>query len=311
MNPGWLYGNLHQDRIQTQERSVSDLGPLVSVGVPVRNGGASLARALSCLEAQTYSRIEVLISDNCSDDETWAVCSDFARRNRCWKIMRQVKPVTALCNFEYVLRQSKGEYFLWLAHDDWRPETSIEELVAAAVSTPSASLIIGDVYAFSRSDKPEILKTHTEKLSAINIKPFISKALYMRNNRCIPLYGMHQAKLLKSYDWIDLEYGPDVPLLTYLLVNGEAKVIEGGAFYYNTADARKTHRHRAKTGGYGVLRSFPEIRLSYACAVAALQNIPVACFRVEALLLAVIIWLARKSYLWEQRLSRAVTRVLR
>ena len=42
--------------------------PLVTVGVPVRNGGAGLARVLEGLITQTYANIEIIISDNASTD---------------------------------------------------------------------------------------------------------------------------------------------------------------------------------------------------------------------------------------------------
>ena len=40
--------------------------PLVSIGVPTYNRPFGLKKTLECLVNQTYSNIEIIISDNCS-----------------------------------------------------------------------------------------------------------------------------------------------------------------------------------------------------------------------------------------------------
>ena len=45
-------------------------GPLVTIAIPTRNRAASLRKSLENILALEYSPIEILISDNCSDDNT-------------------------------------------------------------------------------------------------------------------------------------------------------------------------------------------------------------------------------------------------
>ena len=44
--------------------------PLVSIGLPVRNGAKTLELALNSIVNQTYKHIEVIISNNASTDDT-------------------------------------------------------------------------------------------------------------------------------------------------------------------------------------------------------------------------------------------------
>ena len=52
--------------------------PLVSVGVPVYNGGATVERSLQAIQRQTYLNLEIIIGDNASEDDTEQICRSFA-----------------------------------------------------------------------------------------------------------------------------------------------------------------------------------------------------------------------------------------
>ena len=53
---------------------------LISIGMPVFNGGEALRRALDCLLAQTDPDFELIISDNCSTDGlTEKITNEYAK----------------------------------------------------------------------------------------------------------------------------------------------------------------------------------------------------------------------------------------
>lgn len=107
--------------------------PLVSVGVPVRNGAATLRRALESVLAQDYPRLEIIISDNGSDDETYAICREFSEKDARVRVLRQSRNIGAVGNFRAVLAEAQGDFFMWAAADDlWHPEflpAMLEELL--------------------------------------------------------------------------------------------------------------------------------------------------------------------------------------
>jgi glycosyltransferase involved in cell wall biosynthesis len=92
--------------------------PTVTIGMPVRNGVPLLAKAIDSLLGQQYVDFELVISDNCSEDETEAVCEEYARRDCRIRYFRQKENIGPIANFEFVLRQAKGQLFMWAAHDD-------------------------------------------------------------------------------------------------------------------------------------------------------------------------------------------------
>lgn len=109
--------------------NLSHIGPLISIGVPVYNGEATLPRALDSILAQTLSNFEVIISDNHSSDGTRSICEAYAQRDARIRYIRQPSNIGPAANFQFVLEQALGKYFLWAACDDVRSSDFLEENV--------------------------------------------------------------------------------------------------------------------------------------------------------------------------------------
>lgn len=102
---------------------------LVSVGVPVYNGGWELRRALETLINQTHRNLEIIVSDNASTDDTPDICREFAKRDPRVIYLRNEMNVGSTPNFAKVLHSARGEFFMWCGHDDWwAPEFVAENL---------------------------------------------------------------------------------------------------------------------------------------------------------------------------------------
>lgn len=119
--------------------------PLVSIGLPVRNGAERLPAALGALLAQTYSHFELVISDNASQDGTRELCEEWARRDSRICYVRQPRDLGAVGNFQYVLHAARGPYFMWAADDDfWLPEYIAQNL-AVLEAHPDAVCSVSQV----------------------------------------------------------------------------------------------------------------------------------------------------------------------
>lgn len=117
--------------------------PLVSIGLPVYNGGAHLRRALDSLLAQEGAEIEILVRDNASTDDTEAIVREFAARDARVRSFRNGANLGAARNFQLVLTDAAGEYFMWAAHDDRWSSDYVGLLVQALQHDPRAVLAAG------------------------------------------------------------------------------------------------------------------------------------------------------------------------
>ena len=102
---------------------------LVSIGLPTFNRAKVLRRAVDSLLAQTYRNFELIISDNASSDETQEICRQYAARDPRVRYVRQKENIGAAPNNIFVLREARGEYFLWTADDDWWAPEYVASLV--------------------------------------------------------------------------------------------------------------------------------------------------------------------------------------
>jgi len=101
----------HPDKLQT-------LTSKASIGLPVYNGGKFIRETLDSLLAQTFTDFELIISDNASTDDTEAICREYSAKDKRIRYVRQSENLGQLLNFEFVLDQAVGEYFMWASADD-------------------------------------------------------------------------------------------------------------------------------------------------------------------------------------------------
>jgi glycosyltransferase involved in cell wall biosynthesis len=101
-----------------QEMRMTDCANrLVSIGIPTYNRANSyLKYALRSAVNQTYKNIEIIVSDNCSPDNTEMVVEEF--NDPRIRYYRQKENIGPLNNRNFCLEQARGEYFVMLLDDD-------------------------------------------------------------------------------------------------------------------------------------------------------------------------------------------------
>ncbi len=88
----------------------------VSIVIPTRNRGHLLRYALYSTLQQTYKDIEVVVSDNCSTDNTREVVDLFSADSRV-RYIRADKPLALTDSWEFACSHAKGKYLALLADD--------------------------------------------------------------------------------------------------------------------------------------------------------------------------------------------------
>lgn len=97
--------------------------PLVSVVVATFNGARFIAEQLESIINQSYTPLEIIITDDASTDETVSVLSKYAEQHNHIKVITSEENVGFLKNFERGVRLANGEYIALSDQDDiWLPE---------------------------------------------------------------------------------------------------------------------------------------------------------------------------------------------
>jgi glycosyltransferase involved in cell wall biosynthesis len=117
--------------------------PLVSIGIPTFEREATLGRALASALGQTHSRLEVIISDNLSQDGTEQVCLAAAARDERVRYIRQERNRGSTANFNELFDACRGDYVLMLADDDWLDPDYVASCLAVLRSDERAAIVGG------------------------------------------------------------------------------------------------------------------------------------------------------------------------
>jgi glycosyltransferase domain-containing protein len=127
--------------------------PLVTVGLPVYNRPAGLSSVLECILKQTYSNLEIIISDNCSPDSNiQSIIAAAVQKDGRIKAYRQPINIGLEGNFNYVYAQAMGKYFMWMSDDDSFDENYIEECVKFLEQNSDYALCSGQAVYYTNGE---------------------------------------------------------------------------------------------------------------------------------------------------------------
>lgn len=115
----------------------------VTIGIPTFNRCEQLRRAVDSARAQDYGPFEVVICDNASHDGTSAFAQEVAGSDAMVRYIRHPQNLGPIANFESALCAARGEYFMWLADDDWIEPNYVSECVKAIEADPRVQLVAG------------------------------------------------------------------------------------------------------------------------------------------------------------------------
>jgi glycosyltransferase involved in cell wall biosynthesis len=120
------------------------MNPLVSICVPTRNRAAALRHSLESICGQDYPALDILISDNASDDGTQDVALAAARADSRVRYVRHPQNIGLYGNHNFCLDESRGE-FVCLFHDhDERASSLVSTYVDFLQTHPTVGIVCAD-----------------------------------------------------------------------------------------------------------------------------------------------------------------------
>lgn len=220
--------------------------PLVSIGLPVRNGARYLSAALDSILGQDYEPIELIVSDNASTDATEAICRDRAARDPRVRYVRSERNRGAVWNFRRVLELGRGEYFMWAAHDDERRPAYVRRCVEALSRDPGAVLCCTGVQPVDELGNPL-----DRSAWPYGIRPTADTVIgrvrqVARASFWYDFYGLMRADVLRRTRGPQPVWGFDVVLLLEMCMRGRVAFVPEPLFAYRAVRS-KAQRDLAAT----------------------------------------------------------------
>lgn len=116
--------------------------PLVSIIVPARNEASRIAQCLRSLLAQDYPHVEIIVVDDCSEDETGAIADEFASQDSRLTVLRGTPLPEGWMGKAHALsqgyRHSKGEWLLFTDADTEHAPHLLSAVMVFILESPAA-----------------------------------------------------------------------------------------------------------------------------------------------------------------------------
>ena len=191
----------------------------VAVVVPVYNGERYIAEALQSALSQTIRPAEILVFDNGSTDKTVEIATRIVPAEA---VRTSPRNVGAVGNFNRAVRESSGDYVLWLAADDRLLPEHLELCLRALVDRPTARACLPGIRFIDEAGQP-IRDQSDGDLGAEDPRRRLRS--FVRRGRWTESYCLYRREALLASPMFTHDYATDVLLTWWFLLRGPLTVV--------------------------------------------------------------------------------------
>ena len=214
---------------------------LVTVGVPFYND----KRIFSCLDnllLQTYTNLQIIISDNFSENELSEKVQIYCKEKKL-EYFRNDKNYGAIYNHNNLLAYAKGDYFLWLHPDDKISNNFIEKSVEILNADKDIVSVIGNIIVLYKIDNNKVIRKYAEPKKLYCNKFERIKNFIKGNYPDTFLNHLHRKSKLKNLgDHISSE----IPFIFNLLDKGKIYGCKDISFFKNENQDKRNFKNLSK-----------------------------------------------------------------
>jgi hypothetical protein len=128
--------------------------PLVSIALPLFSSRRFLKVIEANLRELDYPHVEVIVSDRHGrDDALPSLRSTFGDDPR-FRFVEASDELAWTAHYNELLREARGDYFMWMPHDDSFPANYVSRLVECLEARPDAVLAFGRIIPVDPDDVP-------------------------------------------------------------------------------------------------------------------------------------------------------------
>lgn len=115
--------------------------PRASVVLPAYNSARYLRSAIESILGQTFTDFELIVVDDCSKDDTWAIVEEYAGRDPRVIALRNDKNLNLANALNRAIGVARGEYIVRMDHDDIAMPQRVERQVAFLDRNPNVGIV--------------------------------------------------------------------------------------------------------------------------------------------------------------------------
>lgn len=222
--------------------------PKLTIGMPVYNAEDFIQQAIDSILNQTFRDFVLIIADNCSTDQTQAICEAYVKQDSRVQYHRHKENIGANRNFNYVFTLVETPYFKWAAHDDYLSPDYLEKCMHILESDSSFVLAHSQTRLIDIHDNELTVPTtanyvkdengntifvgvdsNDRQLDSIHADDRFRAIL--ETGWCYEVFGVIRTDALRQTPVLRLFYGADKVLLAELGAIGRFAIIPEKLFH--------------------------------------------------------------------------------
>ncbi len=205
--------------------------PLVTIGMPVYNGSDSIELAIKSILEQTYKNLEIIISDNNSEDDTLKICKEYAMLDQRITILQNKQNVGATENYNILMKAASGKYFMLMAHDDIKDNNFVNDCTIMLEQNQDAVLChcITSFY----------VENYSKKVCTASLKSVlgITNTLHryystLSSLPAVAIYGLIRVEALRQTMYFRKSIATDIAFICELSLYGQFTQVNKELFNY-------------------------------------------------------------------------------
>ena len=224
--------------------------PIVSVCIPAYNGERFIKYAIASVLTQTFTDWELIICDDCSNDNTAKIVDSFSDSRIRFYINPKNLGISA--NFNRCIEFSKGNYIYIFAQDDVMCSTNLEKKVKLLNENPKVGMVYSNAYKID--EKGEIVckywaGVHDEDFVQDG-SSYLKSSLFRNNAICCPTVMVRKECYNKvgGYD-LRLTFTLDFEMWMRIALHYNIAYLSEPLIYYRRHSDNYTHKHTKNLGG--------------------------------------------------------------
>lgn len=192
--------------------------PLVSVVMPVYNTGEYLAEAIESIINQTYKNWELIIVDDNSKDDSYAIARAYASWDKRIRVFRNKKNKGVAATASFALSKCRGQYIARMDADDVSMPTRFEKQVNHMLKNPDVIIVGGQCMLIDSKGKFTGYKKFPLSFEQIRKMMFFTIPIQQ------PSMMVNRALLPEGFVWYDKQFtvAEEVELMFKLFQYGKA-----------------------------------------------------------------------------------------
>ena len=218
--------------------------PKVSICLPTYNSGEFLTPAIDSILEQTFTDFELIISDDCSTDNTPEVIRSYLEKDRRIKYLQNSQNLGLFPNWNCCLESASGEYITVFAQDDLMLPKNLEQKVKILDKYQNVGLVTSSIMVVdSQNNYLNWDWANYAENTLVNGQKWVRKNLGEANPICCPFVLMRREVLEKVGGKFNDNYAfaADLELWLRIALVADLYFVKEILGYYRWHEGNKTH----------------------------------------------------------------------